>query len=111
VHALPHPSKGNSIPPGAFLIVGPTQWYYTGSVVEDYSYTRQGDTLQIARLGDHRLVASQYSSPEGVGKALGPPDHFLVTRLTAWHLILRDSTCTPSGSSVNYLYHSRVGQD
>jgi hypothetical protein len=97
----------NPIPLGAFLTVGPTQWRYTGSLREEHAYTRHRDTLVITRLGDQHLVDSHYISPEGIGKAIGHPDQFIITSLTARQLVMRDSTRTSDGSRVSYLYHSR----
>jgi hypothetical protein len=95
------------IRPGALLTVGPAQWRYTGSLREEHTYTRHSDTLIIARLGDQHMVDSHYISPDGVGKVIGNPDQFIITRLTAQQLVVRDSTHTSDGIRVSYLYHSR----
>jgi hypothetical protein len=97
----------DSIRPGVFLTIGAAQWRYTGSLREEHTYTRQGDTLSVCRVGDQHLVDLHYISPDGIGKVIGRPHQLVITSLTAHQLVIRDSTYAADGISVSHLYYSR----
>jgi hypothetical protein len=94
---------------GAYLLVGPTSWRYTGSVREINDYSLLGDTLVLHRLVDSSLVHGQHARPDQLGQEIGPPDTMVIATLTAHRLVVQDSVIDPDGTLIRVwrFYYSR----
>ncbi|SHJ52817.1 hypothetical protein SAMN02745146_3358 [Hymenobacter daecheongensis DSM 21074] len=88
----------NPLPPGAWLTIGSQRWTYSGSVREEHTYSRSGNTLWVRRVVDTALVRGGHARPEDLGNADGVPNTKLITILTRHRLVLCDSTTDPDGS-------------
>jgi hypothetical protein len=95
--------------PGAWLTIGPQRWTYSGSVREEHTYSRSGNTLWVRRMVDTALVRGGHARPEDLGHAIGFPNILLITVLTHRRLVLCDSTTDSDGSLTRVwrYYYSR----